>query len=340
MAPSSSDDARAIGAGLSRRQFLAALTVPILASACTRRPYDARLFRVAERSSVGLWAADNYDVDFAGIIGRGLKELAVDVRGRRVFLKPNMVEYEPGTVINTHPLVVAGAATAFLSAGAREVVVGEGPGHRRDTEYLLTSTGLLEHLRELKLRFVDLNQDDVERVSLPMRFTGLRELDLPTELRQSDIIVSMPKLKTHHWAGMTCSMKNMFGVLPGAVYGWPKNILHMRGIANSILDLNGVIRPHLAIADAVTAMEGDGPIMGRARQLGFVGMSTDLVALDATCARVIGLDPEKLDYLAMAGGVLGNMDVSRIEHRGEDPRRYATNFDVVDTFKSKRLKGV
>ncbi len=65
-------------------------------------------------------------------------------------------------------------------------------------------------------------------------------------------------------------MKNLFGVVPGAVYGWPKNLLHMRGISNSILDLNGVVRPHLAIVDAVTAMEGDGPIMGRARTLGFV----------------------------------------------------------------------
>jgi uncharacterized protein (DUF362 family) len=338
--PSSCEEAAERSAPLSRRQFLATLTVPLLATACSRWPYDSSLFRVVGRSSVALLPAESYDVDFARIIGQGLKELSVDVRGRRVFLKPNMVEYEPGTVINTHPLVVAGAATAFLSAGAREVVVGEGPGHRRDTEYLLTSTTLLDHLRELKLRFIDLNQDDVERVALPMRFTGLRELALPIELRQSDFIVSMPKLKTHHWAGMTCSMKNLFGVLPGAVYGWPKNILHMRGIANSILDLNGVIRPHLAIADAVTAMEGDGPIMGRPRQLGFIGVSRDLVALDSTCARVVGLDPRKLDYLARAGGVLGNLEDSVIDQRGENPDRYRTMFDVVDPFKSKRLERV
>ena len=79
----------------------------------------------------------------------------------RVFLKPNMVEYKPGTSINTNPMVVAGAAAAFLSGGAKEVIVGEGPGHRRDTEYLLTSTGLLDHLREGNLKFIDLNQDNV-----------------------------------------------------------------------------------------------------------------------------------------------------------------------------------
>ena len=72
-------------------------------------------------------------------------------------------------------------------------------------------------------------------------------------------------MKTHHWVGMTCSMKNLYGVLPGIKYGWPKNPLHVHGIPNSILDLTATIRPHFAIVDAVTAMEGDGPIMGRPR---------------------------------------------------------------------------
>ena len=130
----------------------------------------------------------------------------------------------------------------------------------------------------------------------------------------------MPKLKTHHWAGMTAAMKNFFGTVPGAVYGWPKNVLHMHGIDNSILDLNATIRPQLAIVDAVTAMEGDGPIMGRPRHAGFIAMSQDVVAADATCCRVIGLDPERLRYLAEARHFLGNIDPHRIEQRGERNR--------------------
>ena len=123
----------------------------------------------------------------------------------------------------------------------------------------------------------------------------------------------MPKLKTHHWAGLTASMKNFFGVVPGAVYGWPKNILHVHGIDSSILDLNATIRPHFAIVDAVTAMEGDGPIMGRARHVGCVAMGSDLVAVDSTVARMIGLDPRKLRYLDEAGRFLGQGD--RAPHR-------------------------
>ena len=136
---------------------------------------------------------------------------------------------------------------------------------------------------------------------------------------------------------MTASMKNFFGTVPGAVYGWPKNILHLHGINASILDLNATIQPHLAILDAVTGMEGDGPIMGKPRHVGFVGMSRDLVSLDATAARVIGLNPSRLKYLAEAGLFLGNLDERRIEQRGESVARYATTFDLVDAFKGARL---
>jgi uncharacterized protein (DUF362 family) len=336
--PRSFFDDEAAGLRISRRQFVGALAIPLVAAGCSRRPYDPRRFSKPDRSPVALLSAPSYDVDFSDLIGRGLRELGVDVRGRRVFLKPNMVEYEPGTAINTNPLVVIGAAMAFKTAGAAEVTVGEGPGHRRDTEYLITRTGLYDHLREHRIRFVDLNQDDVQDVALQSRYMRLEKLALPVELLRSDFIVSMPKLKTHHWAGMTASMKNFFGVVPGAVYGWPKNILHMRGISASIVDLNATIRPHFSIVDAVTAMEGDGPIMGRPRSLGMVAMGRDLTAVDSTCARVIGLDPSQIQYLAEADRFLGNLDDRRIDHRGEPVSRFATTFEVVDIFKSIRLK--
>jgi uncharacterized protein (DUF362 family) len=197
------------------------------------------------------------------------------VRDRRVLLKPNLVEYEAGTTINTNPVIIAGAIEAFRRAGAREVIVAEGPGHRRDTEYLLAASGLGEYLRELRVPFVDLNLDDVRPVALASRFMGLESLFLPVEVLKSDVVVSMAKLKTHHWAGMTAAMKNLFGLVPGAVYGWPKNLLHYRQIDSSILDLNATVRPGFAIVDAVVAMEGDGPIMGRPRHCGFVAMGPD-----------------------------------------------------------------
>ncbi|MBA3886599.1 MAG: DUF362 domain-containing protein [Acidobacteria bacterium] len=325
---------------LTRRHFLGALALPLVASACARTPpYDPARFQLPAQSDVMLLPADSYDIDFSDVIGRALDDLAFDVRGRRVFLKPNMVEYEPGTIINTDPRVLVGAAIAFQRAGAAEVIVGEGPGHRRDSEYLLTSTGLYDHLRENRLRFVDLNHDDVAEVALGSRFTGLTDLALPVELQRADVIVSMPKLKTHHWAGLTGAMKNLFGTVPGAVYGWPKNLLHFKGVDNSIIDLTATIRPHLAIVDGVTAMEGDGPIMGTPRHLGLLAIGRDLVAVDATCARIIGLDPGRMPYLAQAGKFLGNVGAGRIVQRGEPTSRYETSFHVVDRMKHLRLRG-
>lgn len=322
---------------VSRREFLAATAVA-LASGCTRKspPYESSEFSLPARSPVTILPAPRYDIDFADLIGRGLAELRVDVKDRRVLLKPNLVEYEPGTVINTNANVVVGAAIALKRAGAASIVVAEGPGHRRDIEYLITSTNLFDHLREEKVGFIDLNHDDVRATRLRSWYTGLPALMLPAAVLDADLIVSMPKLKTHHWAGMTCSMKNLFGTVPGAVYGWPKNLLHLRGIEQSILDLNATIRPQLAIVDAVVGMEGDGPIMGTPKAVGAVIMGTDLVAVDSTAARVMKLRPERIVYLAEARHYLGNVDLGRIEQRGESIDRHATAFQTLDAFQHLR----
>jgi uncharacterized protein (DUF362 family) len=315
-----------------RRDILA---LPFVAALAACRPrYDRTHFAVPARSAVGLFPAADYRADFAAVISRGLETLRVDVRGKRVLLKPNLVEYENGSCINTNPFVVAGAAVAMLRAGASSVAVGEGPGHRRDIEYLLVSSGLYDQLRELRVPFVDLNQDDVRTVSLRSRFMGIERILLPASVLSADLLVSVAKLKTHHWAGMTCGMKNLFGTVPGAVYGWPKNFLHAHGIPESIVDLNATLRPGLTIVDAVVAMEGDGPIMGRPRPMGFIAMGTDTVAVDATCARVIGFEPRRLDYLKSAAEFLGNIDAARIDQRGEHIARYATRFAVVDRLRS------
>jgi len=316
--------------GVNRREFLSALPLAAAAAAgCRPAPFGAGGFARASRSPVALLPAASYDIDLVDVVSRGLRMFDLQVAGRRVLLKPNLVEFERGTVINTHPAVVYAAAAAFRSAGASEVVVAEGPGHRRDTEYLVTASGLSDALADAGVRFVDLNHDDVREVALASRFTGASRIFLPETVLAADIVVSMPKLKTHHWAGMTAGMKNLFGVVPGAVYGWPKNVLHLRGIEPSIVDLNATVRVQFTIVDAVVAMEGDGPIRGQARPMGFLAMGTDVVAVDATCARIIGLEPQKMPYLREAGRFLGHIADDRIDQRGEPPSRYRTRFDLV-----------
>ncbi|MGH7232317.1 MAG: DUF362 domain-containing protein, partial [Nitrospiraceae bacterium] len=232
--------------------------------------------------------------------------------------------------INTHPLVIRGAVEAFLRFGAARVMVAEGPGHRRDTLDVLEKSGLADVLYEDRIPFVDLNYLTGHTVPNVGRMTRLRTLTFPGLFQEVDWIVSVAKLKTHHWAGVTLSMKNLFGVMPGIYYGWPKNVLHHAGIENSILDINATLRPHFAIVDGIIGMEGDGPIMGSPRQAGVLVMGRNFPAVDATCARIMGLDPHKVRYLARAEDWLGPISDTRIKQVGETIASVRTNFALID----------
>ena len=277
---------------------------------------------------------NDYNADIASVIIFGMKELGVtekEINGKKILLKPNLVEPQANTIhINTHPLIVRGAAEAFLSMGADRVTVAEGPGHCHDTLRTLEASGMADVLLEDRIPFVDLNCDDVYTVKNKGRYSPLKTLTFPVALRQADWIVSMPKLKTHHWAGVTLSMKNMFGVMPGRFYGWPKNVLHRAGIDQCILDINATLQSHFAIADGIVGMEGDGPIMGSPKQAGVLVMGRNFVAVDATCTRIMGLNPKKVPYLKAASNRIGPIQEKSILQFGETIDSVRTKFQLID----------
>jgi uncharacterized protein (DUF362 family) len=254
------------------------------------------------------------------------------VYGKRVLLKPNLVEYSPAAPINTHPMLIASVIDALYRLGAASVIVAEGPGNIRDTDLLLDESGLRAQLEILKrAKFVDLNFDSVTRVVPGTGLTQLEEIWIPTTVQSADIVISMPKIKTHHWAGVTLSLKNSFGILPGSIYGWPKNILHWQGIDNSIVELAVSVPIHFVIADGIEAMEGNGPLHGPMRRLGCLVFADDPVAADATCCRLMGIDPNRVRYLQMASP-LGNLDTTHIEQRGEAVEGVAQQFELLPQF--------
>lgn len=327
---------------LKRRDFLkySALGAlyPVVAGCRRGDQWRPEAFRKNELSRVAVLTAKDYDAGLKDLIVRGLKLCRLEVKGKRVLLKPNLVEFDPNGVINTHPAVIEAAVDSFRTLGAAEVIVAEGPGHRRDNEYLLTASGLYDVLKEHRIRYVDLNSDDVRATPLRSSFTNLQQLYLPNSLYNADLLVSMPKLKTHHWAGVTLSLKNMFGLVPGAVYGWPKNILHWQGIHQSILDINSSLPlPQFAIIDGVVGMEGNGPLQGEARKSGVLIFADDLVAADASAARLMRIDPEKIRYLAEAGEFLGNLASENIEQIGEPIEKVQQDFRVIDDFRKIKL---
>lgn len=331
---------------LDRRDFLkrsvgAALVVS--AGACREPPPATRwspaAYRKTARSRVAVLAARTYSAALEDVVRRGIELFGLDVRGLRVVVKPNLVELDTAGVVNTHPALIAATVTVLRRLGARDVVIAEGPGHRRDNEYLLDASGLAAVLRDTGTPYVDLNTDTVRAVELVSGFTGLSTLHLPDTVLQADLLISMPKLKTHHWAGVTLSLKNSFGIVPGAIYGWPKNLLHWRGIDNSILDINAALPVRrFNIVDGIVGMEGNGPIQGTARPTGVVVFGDDPVAVDATCARLMLIDPLRVPYLAEAARFLGNADLEHIDQIAERPDAYAQDFDVLDTFRRLKLR--
>jgi uncharacterized protein (DUF362 family) len=293
--------------------------------------------RRRRRSRVAILHEDSYDGPLDRTLIEGLRLFDLNLRGKAVLLKPNLVEYIPGAEVNTDPRLVGAVASAFLALGAKTVLVGEGPGHQRDTVLVLAESGLETELRERRIRFVDLNRDEIRKVPLETPFTGLDCLWLPRTVLTSDFIVSMPKLKTHHWAGVTLSMKNLFGLMPGVAYGWPKNLLHWKGIDRSILDINAAVPVHFVIADGIIGMEGNGPLHGAPRSLGRIVLADDPVAADFVCTRLMGLNPLRVNYLAQAAEFLGNGTPERIVQLGEMLPATVQSFAVLPAFAHLRL---
>lgn len=287
-------------------------------------------------SAVAIRSVPSYEAGVEAILWETLQELRPPVRDKSVLLKPNFVEPDMERMINTHPVVIRAAREAFLRLGAKSVVVAEGPGHERDTEGILEELRLRDYLGPLERSFVDLNTDEVSQVGTRTHASRLKSLSLPKAVLAADFVVSMPKMKTHHWVGVTLSLKNMFGIVPGSCYGWPKNVLHWAGISKSILDINSTVRPDFAIVDGIVGMEGNGPIQGTPKAAGVLVAGDDPVAVDATCARIMGLVPERIDYLKRASLLLGNMAEERIEQLGESIAGTRKPFEMLPAFQQLR----
>ncbi|HEV3005020.1 MAG TPA: DUF362 domain-containing protein [Pirellulales bacterium] len=321
--------AHAKGLVLGRRALL--VGGGLVAAGLVARPFLRSLFRAG--APVFIARHQRYDGPLEQTIRDGLLATGLDpaaLPGRRVLLKPNLVEpTRRAPHMTTHPSMIVAAAEVFRGWGAT-VTVGAAPGHVRDSEMALAESGLGEALESARLDFADLNYEETARVANGGRASNLAGFHFPRSIHLADLVVSMPKLKTHHWVGLTVSMKNLYGVLPGIKYGWPKNVLHHAGIPQTVFDINASLPKRLAIVDGIVGMEGDGPIMGSPKPLGLVIVGTNPTAVDATCARIMGLDPTRVGYLRLAADRLGPIADGAIIQHGERWQETASPFKILD----------
>lgn len=258
------------------------------------------------------------DYDSAGTaIERALEAFPLDVRGKSVLVKPNILgSHPPDRHVDTHPAVVAALVSALEARGAR-VAVGDNPGVSGygEVERCARASGLLEASRGT---FVNLARDTV-MVDLPGRG---EKVNVSKLVLDADVLISVPKFKTHTLTGMTGAIKNSFG----HVVGGNKARLHMRygspkRFSEMLVDVYRIRVPDLVIMDAVVGMQGNGPSAKTLYDVGKIIASDDGVALDAVAARMMGFHPHRVRMLSRAAELgLGAIDPSSIEVSGEAGR--------------------
>lgn len=221
--------------------------------------------------------------------------------GQRVLLKPNIVRaMEPELAATTHPTIVSAVARLVREAGGTPLIV-ESPGGPANTAWVRNAfrkSGIAQAAAEAG---AELNEDLTATQVPHPEGQLLRRLDLLQVATQGDVIINLPKLKTHNLTGLTLGIKNLFGLVPGAIkIGYHSKLHDREQFTQALVDLYTYLRPALTIMDAVVGMEGNGPTGGTPRTIGAVVASADTLAGDTVAAALVGLDPLRVLTTAVA----------------------------------------
>lgn len=280
------------------------------------------------RTTVSLVECRDYEPD---LVRRSVREALAPLGGvgafvrpgQKVLIKPNLLSAkEPDRAITTHPAVVAAIVGEVRDAGG-EPRVGDSPGGAlRGIERVWRNTGMLEMSQRTGVELVSFEASGAERVE-----GRLGSYMIARPVLDADVIISVPKMKTHVLTSYTGCVKNMYGSIPG----FAKAKLHSVAskplpFSKHLVDIYGLVRPHLHVMDAIVAMEGDGPSGGRPRTVGAVMASADGVAIDAVAANMMGFR-RQIHTTRLAGERgLGVSDLDAIETVGSEP----SDFDLSD----------
>jgi len=259
-----------------------------------------------DKSVVALVACAQYDQDVVNAaVGRAIDLLggmaAFVQPGQRVLLKPNLVRaMAPEQAATTHPAILVAVAQQVIAAGGHPVVVESpgGPANAVWVRNIFRKTGIAEAAAACGAE-VSEDQSGVQ-VSHPGGVL-LHRLDLLRAATEVDVIINLPKLKTHNLTGLTLGVKNLFGLVPGAIkIGYHAKLQERERFAQALLDIYTYIRPALTVMDAVVGMEGNGPTGGSPRQIGALVASADTLACDTVCAGLVSLDPLRVLTIEVA----------------------------------------
>lgn len=230
--------------------------------------------------------------------------------GMKVLLKPNMLmAFDPSKGVTTNPAVIKAIADEVCALKA-EPFVGDSPGGVGSMyDNVLKATGI----KELGIPIVNFESKGMKKFDNPK--ADVDPIYISNAAMSFDLVINIPRMKTHELTILTCGIKNMFGCVPGL----KKIAYHLDAptserFAKALVDLFEKIRPAVTIVDAVIAMEGHGPSNGSLRQVGLIISSRDTVAVDAVCSKIMGLQPLDIHTTRIAAERgLGEADIDKLE---------------------------
>jgi uncharacterized protein (DUF362 family)/ferredoxin len=233
--------------------------------------------------------------------------------GSRVLLKVNMLwGASPKACVTTHPVIVEALIRLVKECDAIPFIA-DSPGGYPYIPMTLKRFYSECGFQEVADRYgVECNLDtSVENVSIPDALL-LKRTNIIKPALETDVIINLPKLKTHGYTLMTCAIKNLFGLVPGLEKaGFHSKLKQVDNFSKMLLDIDGFVKSSLTITDAVMGMEGDGPSGGEPRKIGVIITGIDNLSVDTAAAWIIGLDPVRVPTIAAAVGeglITGKID--------------------------------
>jgi uncharacterized protein (DUF362 family) len=214
--------------------------------------------------------------------------------GQTVLLKPNLLtDRRPEQAVTTHPELVRALIRIVKEAGGRPVV-GDSPAVVSRIESVWEHSGIWRVCREEGVELLNFEQAGSVAVE-----TGGYTFHIARPAQEADVIINVPKLKTHTLTVLTAAVKNLYGLLPGFQKAMlHKRYAHPRAFGTMLAALARACPPTLSIVDGIVGMEGDGPSAGRPVNLGFLAASTEARAVDLALCQILGLDSRSIPYLS------------------------------------------